>query len=172
MDETLISQCYWCTRLVTSDIINRLTLATAHTDPHWLQRPILAHIDVLLLAQFWLQPALAHIGYSPPSWSSTKHVLISIPLYTNIKAPKSSPFSLYETMSNCSQNCWIDWNSAVLFHISFARFVRPIYSHQSSCMGNVVWFQYLRVHELHISLVGQKKASPRQIWRRPMTYDL
>ena len=22
----------------------------------------------------------------------------------------------YERMSNCSQNCWIDWNSAVLFH--------------------------------------------------------
>ena len=31
-------------------------------------------------------------------------------------------FFCYETMSNCSQNCWIDWNSAVLcfkrlFHI-------------------------------------------------------
>ena len=40
----------------------------------------------------------------------------------------------YETMSNCSQNCWIDWNAAVLcskqiFHIgiwTFARFVRPL----------------------------------------------
>ena len=40
----------------------------------------------------------------------------------------------YETMSNCSQNCWIDWNSATLcfkrlFHIgvgTFARFVRPL----------------------------------------------
>ena len=40
----------------------------------------------------------------------------------------------YETMSNCSQHCWIDWNSAVLcfkrlFHIgvwTFARFVRPL----------------------------------------------
>ena len=37
-------------------------------------------------------------------------------------------------MSNCSQNCWIDWNSAVLcfkrlFHIGVrtsARFVRPL----------------------------------------------
>ena len=40
----------------------------------------------------------------------------------------------YETMSNCSQNCQIDWNFAVLcfkwlFHIgvwTFARFVRPL----------------------------------------------
>ena len=39
-------------------------------------------------------------------------------------------------MPNCSQNCWIDWNSAVqcfkgLFHIwvlTFARFVRPLLS--------------------------------------------
>ena len=39
-----------------------------------------------------------------------------------------------ETMSNCSQNCWIDWNSAALcfkwlFHIevwTFARCVRPL----------------------------------------------
>ena len=32
-------------------------------------------------------------------------------------------------MSNCNHNCWIDWNSAVLFHIgvwTFARFVRPL----------------------------------------------
>ena len=44
-------------------------------------------------------------------------------------------FCCYETMSNCSQNCWIDWNSAVLcfkrlFHIlwvwTFAQFVRPL----------------------------------------------
>ena len=40
----------------------------------------------------------------------------------------------YETMSNCSQNCWIDWNSAVLcfkrhFYVgvwTFARFVKPL----------------------------------------------
>ena len=40
----------------------------------------------------------------------------------------------YETMSNWSQNCWIDWNSVVLcfkrlFHIgvwTFAWFVRPL----------------------------------------------
>ena len=40
----------------------------------------------------------------------------------------------YETMSNCSKNCWIDWNSAMLFfkqlfHIgvwTFAWFVRPL----------------------------------------------
>ena len=42
--------------------------------------------------------------------------------------------SPYKTMSNCSQYCWIDWNSAVLwfkrlFHRglgTFARFVRPL----------------------------------------------
>ena len=40
----------------------------------------------------------------------------------------------YEMMSNCSQNCWINWNSAVvcfkrLFHVGvwmFAWFVRPL----------------------------------------------
>ena len=40
----------------------------------------------------------------------------------------------YETMSNCSQNCWIDWKSAAmcfkrLFHTgvwTFAQFVRPL----------------------------------------------
>ena len=43
-------------------------------------------------------------------------------------------FLYYETMSSCSQNCWIDWNSVVLcfkrlFHIwvwTFAQFVRPL----------------------------------------------
>ena len=42
-------------------------------------------------------------------------------------------FFYYVMLSNCSQNCWIDWNSAVLcfkrlFHRgvwTFARFVRP-----------------------------------------------
>ena len=40
-------------------------------------------------------------------------------------------FLCYETMSNCGQNCWIDWNSAVLcfkqlFCLINARFVRPL----------------------------------------------
>ena len=43
-------------------------------------------------------------------------------------------FSQQFRLSNCSQNCWIDWNSAVLcfkrlFHIriwTFAQFVRPL----------------------------------------------
>ena len=43
-------------------------------------------------------------------------------------------FFCYETMSICSQNCWIDWNSAMLcfkqlFHTGvwmFARIVRPL----------------------------------------------
>ena len=51
----------------------------------------------------------------------------------------------YETMSNCSQNCWIDWNSAMLcfkqlFHIgvwTFGRFVRPLLA-TILCMGNSV----------------------------------
>ena len=39
---------------------------------------------------------------------------------------KFSSSFCYETMSNCSQNCWIDWNSAVLcfkrlFHIGYER---------------------------------------------------
>ena len=44
----------------------------------------------------------------------------------------------YETMSNCSQNCWINWNPAVLcfkwlFHTgvwTFARFCEVSLSHQ------------------------------------------
>ena len=47
---------------------------------------------------------------------------------------KFSFCSCYETMFNCSQYCWIDWNSAVLcfkwlYNIgvwTFARFVRPL----------------------------------------------
>ena len=40
-------------------------------------------------------------------------------------------FVCYKTMSNCSQNCWIDWNSAVLcfkrrLHIGVWTFVRPL----------------------------------------------
>ena len=55
----------------------------------------------------------------------------------------------YETMSNCSQNCWMDWNSAVLcFNVFLHRgiIVCPIceasLSHHT-CMGkgNLVWFQ-------------------------------
>ena len=43
---------------------------------------------------------------------------IAIILKLSKKSPvsglRASPFFGYETMSNCSQNCWIDWNSAVL----------------------------------------------------------
>ena len=49
-------------------------------------------------------------------------------------------------MSNCSQNCWIDWNSAVLcfkriFHIGvwrFAWFVRPLLATILCIWGNLV----------------------------------
>ena len=67
--------------------------------------------------------------------------LLSLPLGQKIKvsgfwsprvSPSTSASAFFETMSNCSQNCWIDWNSAALcfkrlFHIgvwTFARFVR------------------------------------------------
>ena len=50
-----------------------------------------------------------------------------------------------ETMSNCSQNCWIDWNSAVLCFKrffshrvwTFAWFVRPLLA-TTLCLGNLV----------------------------------
>ena len=45
-------------------------------------------------------------------------------------------FFCYEKMSNSSQNCWIDWNSAVL---CFKRFVRTLFnSHHTLYMGNLV----------------------------------
>ena len=58
----------------------------------------------------------------------------------------SFKFVCYATMSNCSQNCWIDWNSAVLcfkrlFHIGlwmFAQFVRPLLATIFCIMGNLV----------------------------------
>ena len=51
----------------------------------------------------------------------------------------------YEMMSNCSQNCWIDWNSAVLWfkrlrHIgvwTFAWIVRPLLATILLYMGNL-----------------------------------
>ena len=39
----------------------------------------------------------------------------------------------YETMSNCSQNCWIDWDSAVL---CFKRLLTDSLSHHTVCLGN------------------------------------
>ena len=58
------------------------------------------------------------------------------------------------TMSNCSQNCWIDWNSAVLcfkqlFHIwvwTFARYVRPLI--WSPCIMYFPGLLFLRYKEI------------------------
>ena len=45
-------------------------------------------------------------------------------------------FIYYETMSNCSQNCWIDWNSAVLCFKQLSHWGMASISHYTLCMGN------------------------------------
>ena len=70
------------------------------------------------------------------------------------------PFFGYETMSNCNQKSWINWNSAVLyfkqlFHIwiwTFARFVRPLLA-TILC----IWEIYSpRIHVSHFPLLAKK----------------
>ena len=76
-------------------------------------------------------------------------------------------------MSNCSQNCWIDWNSAVLcfkrlFHIgvwTFARFVRPLLA-TILC----VWEYFTGWQKKKITKKKQS-VSPHRFWNRPMTPD-
>ena len=63
----------------------------------------------------------------------------------------------YETMSNCSQNCWIYWICAVLcfkqlFLIGYERFVRPLLA-TILC----VW----EIWSLHIMLAKKKKMCHR-----------
>ena len=81
------------------------------------------------------------------------------------KAKKNIFCCCYETMSNCSQNCWIDWNSAVpcfkqLFHIgvkTFTRFVRCLLA-TILClynMGNLV-----PVYTVHVSHIPPPPFSP------------
>ena len=87
-------------------------------------------------------------------------------------------FICYETMSNYSQNCWIDWNSAGLcfkrlFHKAvwtFARLIRPLLA-TIPCiiMGNLVsaytCITYVPVGDKK----GGKSASPHRFWSPPMT---
>ena len=61
-------------------------------------------------------------------------------------SPPTSPQTHYETMSNCSQNCWIIWNSAVLcfkwlFHIGVWTFVHPLLATILCVWENLIWFQ-------------------------------
>ena len=84
-------------------------------------------------------------------------------------------FFLYETMSNYSQDCWIDWNSAVLcfkrlFHIgvwTFARFVRPLLAHHTLYMGNLV--PAYTMYRYHIFPCWQKKRLKRKNQARHRT---
>ena len=74
-------------------------------------------------------------------------------------------FVSYETMSNCSQNCWMNWNSAVLcfkrlFYTgvwTFARFVSLLFSHHTLYIGN---YQQRKKRG--------KNASPHRFWSRSM----
>ena len=44
-------------------------------------------------------------------WFLVSMCIVADPLVSILGFPF---FLCYETMSNCSKNCWIDWNSAVL----------------------------------------------------------
>ena len=90
----------------------------------------------------------------------------------------------YETMSNCSQNCWIDWNSAVLcfkwlFHIgvwTFARYVRLLLA-AILCVWEIWSGSNNPVYMYHVFHCLAKKnkkqiiknMSPHQFWSRSMT---
>ena len=63
-----------------------------------------------------------HLPYGPTAiWYSTLNIIIRPPkefvVSVRVASDRASAFLIfffcYETMSNCSQNCWIDWNSAV-----------------------------------------------------------
>ena len=107
-----------------------------------------------------------HVKYKLPS-GPQKHV-------SRFWSPRASPQTRaaaflisncfgYETMSNCSQNCWIVWNSAVLcfkWHIhigvwTFARFVRPLLA-TILCIWEI-WS--LRIHVSHISMLAKNKKA-------------
>ena len=65
-------------------------------------------------------------------------------------------FVCYETMSNCSKNCWIDWNSAVLY--GYARFLGPL-SATILCIWEI-WSP-----RIHVSLFPcwQKRKETKQV---------
>ena len=74
-------------------------------------------------------------------------------------------FLNYETMSNCSQNSWINWNSVMLcfkrlFHIgvwTFARFVRPLLA-TILCIWELWSLRiYAYIYVSRISLLTKKK---------------
>ena len=86
----------------------------------------------------------------------------------------------YETMSNCSQNCWIDWNSAVLC------FKRPFNRGMSVCpiceaFSKPPYFVYGKYSLVPITtymyftgwqkkkITPQKNASLHWFWSRPLT---
>ena len=80
-----------------------------------------------------------------------------------------------ETMSKCSRNCWIDWNSATLcfkwlFHIHvvwlFAWFVQPLFG-AILCVWEIWSGSNNRLAPKEIT--QNKSRSPHQFWSRPMT---
>ena len=91
---------------------------------------------------------------------------------TNVLAFLMFFFLCYESMSNCSQNCWIYWNSAVLcfkrlFHIgvwTFARFERPL-SITILCICEI-WS--LRIQCITYFPVGKKKMAKENCITAPI----
>ena len=76
----------------------------------------------------------------------------------------------YETMSNCRQNCWIDWNSAALYFqrllfdigvCTSAQFVRPL-SATIHFVREILYGSNKRLYNVShiISLVGKTKTKP------------
>ena len=65
-------------------------------------------------------------------------------------------------ISNCSQNCLIDWNSALLFHIgiwTFALFVRPLLA-TILCIWEIL---SVCIHVSHISLIAKKEKEKKRL---------
>ena len=118
---------------------------------------------VRIIRYIYIRPKQKVSGFCPPHASPQTHA----------SAFKKQFFWGGETMSNCSQNCWIDWNSAVLcfkwiFHIGVWTFATIL----CTCQNLVP-----RIQMYHVFPCWQKKkdgwrkknASPHWFWSRLMT---
>ena len=78
----------------------------------------------------------------------------------------------YETMSNCSQNCWTDWNSAVLcfnnfftYEVwTFAQFARPLLATILCKCGDQI--SHIHVQCVTYFHVGKKKIAEKKAHQR------
>ena len=91
---------------------------------------------------------------------------ISLPFVVSARVaadPRVSIFHFlfcYETMSSCSQNCWFDWNSAVLFHMWLL-------------LATILCTRVFEIWSPRMRITKKKKkkkksALPHRFWCRPM----